>query len=296
MRSRLFCRPFQALTAGLLFAVGALAAAPAAAQTMQTGELAAMVDRLNSLEQDLRDLQAAVYAGGPDSDGQQQVIRDPAVAQLSLRLNELERALSQLVGQVEELSFEIRQQANQSDQLWRDFDARLRAVEGGGMSPGGLGDRGALDMEGGPAEVPLNTPVRSALDATTPEDADAAYELAQAFLLNGDLDQAQSAFTAFLEDNPDHRRAGEAQHWLGEIYMVEESYARAAAAFMQSVRKDPEGARAAESWLKLGVALFEIGEAAEACRTLQELPGRYPEADRTVLLRAEEEAARACAA
>ena len=94
----------------------------------------------------------------------------------------------------------------------------------------------------------------------------------------------------FADAYPDDPRAGTAVYWTGELaYSSTHDYDEAARNFAEVLKNYPMTARASESMLKLGLSLFEIGQAKAGCDTLAALPAKYPTANAAFLQRARNE-------
>ncbi len=138
-----------------------------------------------------------------------------------------------------------------------------------------------------PATAPPAAPAaagerdRPALDpqaafAGAPEER---YRLALDLLEAGRFDEAAQVLEGFLEDFPDHPKAPDAAFWLAETHFFRQDYATAAQLYARNYRRfGPKAPRAAETLLKLGMALAAIGERERACRTFAELEKRHPRA------------------
>lgn len=91
--------------------------------------------------------------------------------------------------------------------------------------------------------------------------------------------EAEQAFAAFVQENPDDPRTPTASYWLGETYLLRKDYPTAAAVFARNYRTYGEDApRAPDNLLKLGVALAAMGDRERACQTFAELARRHPDA------------------
>src|SRR5262249_54094221 len=82
---------------------------------------------------------------------------------------------------------------------------------------------------------------------------------------------AEAALRAFVAQHPNDPLAGNAQYWLGETYYVRKDYRQAAVAFAEGYQKYPTNSKAPDNLLKLGLALAQIGEKADACEALSQL-------------------------
>ena len=125
-----------------------------------------------------------------------------------------------------------------------------------------------------PAEMAALTP---ALPAGTPKQQyDYAYNvLKQAVQQQGDFNEAQRAFDAFIENHPDHELTDNAYYWLGETYYVAKDYATAAHHFALGLQRFPDGNKAPDIMLKLGMSLFGSGRTEQACIAFEKFGELY---------------------
>lgn len=282
--------------------VGLLAFASGAADATAAG-VAARLDRVRSqidAKQPIQLIQA----------------EDPGrLARFEVRLARIEEELRQLTGRVEQLEFGQRSLEARIDQLIRDLDQRLLALEGGGGGPsasrqGDVATRQALapaeaaresEPTQGAAEPPaaaqdeqtLGMIPQSALlglprpdpgtiptpPRTTNLPPEEQYDAAMQLLRAGDYAGAQRGLELFLELNPDHALAPNAAYWLAETHYVRKSYAAAAAAFARNYRVyGKDDTKAPDNLLKLGMSLQGLQENDKACRTFAELAKEFPNA------------------
>ena len=103
---------------------------------------------------------------------------------------------------------------------------------------------------------------------------------------------AEQALRTFVEQNPDHPLAGNANYWLGETYYVRQDFQNAALTFADGSQRYPKSGKAPDSLLKLGMALAALGETNDACTAFAELAERYPNASGSVKQRASKEQAK----
>ena len=106
------------------------------------------------------------------------------------------------------------------------------------------------------------------------------YNFAIGLLARQDYPGAEAAFREFVSAHPGDRLAGNAQYWLGETYYVRNDMTKAAQTFLEGVKKYPDGPKAADTMLKLGMALTAINQKAEACGVFGELKNRFPNLSR----------------
>lgn len=132
-------------------------------------------------------------------------------------------------------------------------------------------------------------PGQATLAPTGPQ---AQYDEALRMLNLGEFDAAGAALEGLVAQYPQDGVSGSAHYWLGDMHLRLGRYNEAAKAFLESFRGWPDGPKAPDSLLKLGMTLSGLGQREEACLTFTEFPGRYPDASPTLLRRAQIEAER----
>jgi tol-pal system protein YbgF len=262
--------PFSktARLAAAVAAAGFFFAAPALAQTRlppppaSLGGADARQDRIQELEEALRDAEAR------NDDLQRQ-------------LNEANREITRLRGIVGELAG-VNQSLSTPPADGAPTNAQPRAGSGESAPPG-LNDaqRRATGTLG---QVPP-TAVPAA-----PQDAGAAYTRARELLVNGNYAEAEAAFGQFLEQHPNAEQAADARYWFASTLLARNNYQDAAANFVQYLQRTPQGPRAPEAQVGLGMALVGMGQRQQGCAAFASLVRRYPNAPRHVRDRAAGEA------
>ncbi len=155
-----------------------------------------------------------------------------------------------------------------------------------GSAPMDLGAPSARDAAPVPGVDPRYATVQRAPNAR--DEYDAAY----GYILNGEYDLAETSFRSFLSNHPTDNRVGAAEFWLGETYYARARHREAADAFLKSYTQFPDGPKAPDSLLKLGMALSSLGEKKAACASWDELITKYPKASKAVRDRAAAEKSR----
>lgn len=278
--------------------------------TMLTGgtalaQSAGQVERLQRLE-----TQVAALGGSVDG-GRIEVAQASSslAADMEIRLQHLERAISELTGKFEETSYQVSQMKDRLERVNADIDFRLKELEskggagggggGGAFGPGGdaFGAKGSAPAKGADkapektADKAPEKPAQSAAVAALPSNAspEKQYEHAFELLRNADYDKAEKAFQDFLAKNKGHQLAGNAQYWLGESYYVRNKFAEAAQAFAEGVSKYPKNSKAADNLLKLGMSLQQLNQKKDACTAYNQLMAKFPDASASVKRRADTE-------
>lgn len=276
------------------FAVGLLAALGAG--TVARAETAA--ERLSRLEAEtavLADRVGVASDADPVLLAQASPLSPSLATDFEIRLQRLERVLSELTGRVEETNHAVGQLRDRVDRMNGDLDYRLGELEKGGGGGGGSArqpERPAPTAQasgGGQNQLGTLKPGSGAPTAATSNDPQKQYEAAFELLNKQDYDRAEKAFIDFIAKNKTHTLAGNAQYWLGETYFVRGRYAEAARTFAEGVQSYPKNNKAPDNLLKLGVTLAQLNQKNDACTALKQLGVRYPEASANIKRRAETE-------
>lgn len=300
------------------------ATVPSGTQVIDARELMA---RLQRLERDMRDVQAETFkrtgtplpgpaaAAGATGGGAvipvpeaQPAVMMPDLNPLIRRMDELEDSFTRLTGQMEELGHQVDQLSQRTDRLQKEFDYQAMQASSAALASGSTASppegpavasltppdqiRPVPRPSGAPPANLGSIPANSPLPAPRPADAKAEFDAAMNLLARAQNDQARDAFRKFADAHPEDDRAADALYWTGDIaYSAKKDYPGAARDFAELLKKYPKAQRAPEGMLKLGLALFELGQTKEGCAALAALPAKYPEAPQAVAARAKSERA-----
>ncbi len=264
----------------VLLATTALTGAAAIAQTPLPQEADPLDDRsargFERMEKVVRELRSIVFQG---RDTGKPVVVQPAeteamIQTMATRVTDLEESLQRLNGQNETLNFDLNQakrEATDAKNQAAALNERLTALEqkiaAGVAAAPPPGETGGLPM---------------AQDV----DPDTAFANARQMLLDGDYAGAERAFAGFVEQHGDSPKGAEARYWLAETQYVRQAYPDAAASYIGAIRGWPKTGWAPDAVVKLARSLSAMNRAADACKTLDELPKRYPNASAAVKSRA----------
>ncbi|PWC37386.1 tol-pal system protein YbgF [Azospirillum sp. TSO35-2] len=274
-------RPFAVLSSAVLLG-GLLGASPVLAQS------AGQIDRLQRLEAQVAALDGPVEVAQ---------LSPSVAADFEIRLQNLERSMSELTGKYEESNHQLATLRDRLEKMNGDIDFRLKDLEskgggamGGAMGGGAMSDAApppkatAKSEDKKPAQTAAATPPSTA--GMTPEKQ---YEQAFELLRNSDYDHAEKALQDFIAKNKSHAYAGNAQYWLGESYYVRNKFPEAAQAFAEVLSKYRSNPKAADSLLKLGMTLQQMNKKSDACTAFGQLLTKFPEASASVKRRADTE-------
>ena len=133
----------------------------------------------------------------------------------------------------------------------------------------GIGNSGGMDFS--PSQPP---PLTAALSGS-PRDE---YDLSYGYILTGDYDLAERSFRAWLQNFPAHELALDARFWLAESLHQQSRNREAANEFLDVYKRAPQGRKAPDALMKLGVSLAALGEQDAACATFSEMGSKFPDA------------------
>ena len=202
------------------------------------------------------------------------------------RLNQLQQAITMLTGQLEQQQYRNQQLQQQMEKMQADYEYRLEQMEkGGGGRPGGAPPPRPNTQAAAPP--PLAPPSAAAPAAAA--GADQLYNDAFKKLQDGDYAGAERGFKAFLQSNPKHTLAGNAQYWLGETYYARRDYQNAMTAFAEGYKVYKGSPKGPDNLLKLGVTLAVLGRKPDACAVFAKFSQDYPRATDLQKRRVEQE-------
>ena len=196
------------------------------------------------------------------------------------RLNQIQQSLTMLTGQLEQMQYRNQQLQQQMEKMQADYEYRLDTLEKGGKG----GPRPATPP---PVAGPAPTPPAGGgnLAANAPPagggggpQGEALYHDAFKQLQDGDYVGAEQGFKTFVQRNPQHVLAGNAQYWLGETYYARRDYQNAMVAFAEGYKVYKTSPKGPDNLLKLGVTLAVLNKKSEACAVFARFNQDYPRA------------------
>jgi len=203
------------------------------------------------------------------------------------RLNQLQQAITMLTGQLEQLQYRNQQLQQQMEKMQADYEYRLEQMEKGGGRPGGAPPR--LNTQAAAPPPPPAAAPPSAAAASAGSGGDQLYNDAFKKLQEGDYGGAERGFKAFLQSNPKHVLAGNAQYWLGETYYAGRDYQNAMTALVEGYKVYKASPKGPDNLLKLGVTLAVLGRKPDACAVFAKFNQDYPRATDLQKRRVEQE-------
>ena len=275
---------------------------------------------VETMLQDLQTLEKAVYNQDTKLNSSTTVVSnnsDDVLTKHLLKLSELEEQFRILTNSFEEINFKLDKLSNRITKVQADNQMRFQDLEQtnlgqvnvtnkkkkkklpGSDEPQDLG--GVTDSEVASMQQVQQTQSIETVGTVITEEAKRAekilpdgspekqYEFTIGILKVGDYETAEYALREFLDSNPTHKFAGSAQYWYGETFRVRQLYQDAAAAYLDGYQKYPKSSKAPINLLKLGVMLAKIGEKDQGCSMILGVKSQYPEANQSVIQKAEYE-------
>jgi len=284
---------------------------------------------LEIMKKDLKTLERAVYSESQNissdenesSSNFNQNSEDVLTRHL-LKLSEIESQFQELTNRFEEINFKLDKLSSRLSKVQADNQLRFQQLETGfsvsnnesqkissiskeeKILPGSSEPQDLGSISYKDTETKSSTQETQSIDSTSAvvtesfeseekllpdESPEKQYEFATSFLKVGDYNTAERAFREFVNTNPLHQLAGNAQYWYAETFRIRQLYTDAASAYLEGYQKYPKSDKAPINLLKLGVSLVQIGEKDQGCLMITGVKEQYPEANQSVLQKAKYE-------
>ena len=279
-----------------------------------------VLKQLEILQADIKTLEKAVYSQDVKTTSNSEELSGESSDTLTrhlLKLSELEEQFKILTNSFEEINFKLDKLSNRITKVQTDNQMRFQDLERSGSTdsnrtslndteklPGSSEsqDLGSIsDSDIAAAEQIQETQSVESVSNVVTETASRAekilpdtipeeqYKFAVSFIKVGDYETAELALREFVDNNPKHELAGNAQYWYGETFRVRQLYQDAATAYLDGYQKYPKSNKAPVNLLKLGVMLVQIGEKEQGCSMILGVKDQYPKANQSVIQKAEYE-------
>lgn len=251
-----------------------------------------LMDRISRMERDITFLQRQIYRGAsvdPNAPGVSGASAT-GVAQMQTQLAQMQEEMRGLRGSVERAQFQARRAEDELKKMSEDTEYRLQALERAQMEAkaepkedAGFSPDAGKEEEGAVNDPARSTPSAEANPATANEavseavtdDADTLYNNAFAMLNRKQYAKAAEHFSGFIRKFPSDPLVPNAYYWLGESHYARGDYVRATEQFRKGYEAAPQGQKAADNLLKLGLSLSNVKRGKEACVVLQQVATRY---------------------
>ena len=284
-------------------------------------------ETIEQLQKDIKTLERAVYSGSTNlnneinnTDASLDPNSEDVLTRHLLKLSEIETQFQNLTNRFEEINFKLDKLSNRLSKVQADNQIRFQDLENatvinddkktlaqnskdktlpGSSQPQDLGSISYKDSNTNETiqqtqsidtTATIITETFQAEEKILPsESPENQYEFATSFLKVGDYSTAERAFREFVQINPEHKLAGNAQYWYAETFRIRQLYTDAASAYLEGYQKYPKGEKAPVNLLKLGVSMVQIGEKDQGCKMINGVEKQYPDANQSVIQKAKYE-------
>jgi len=279
-------------------------------------------DVLELIKKDLKTLEKAVYSDTLNGNSNNTSLSnnldqnsEDVLTRHLLKLTEIENQFQELTNKFEEINFKLDKLSNRLSKVQADNQLRFQELESGNITssnenkeltllPGSSQPQDLGSISYKDTETKSLTQQTQSIESTgtiitetfqseekllPDENPEKQYEFAMSFLQVGDYNTAERTFREFVDTNPEHKLAGNAQYWYAETFRIRQLYTDAASAYLEGYQKYPKSDKAPINLLKLGVSLVQIGEKDQGCLMIVGVKKEYPEANQSVLQKAKYE-------
>lgn len=203
--------------------------------------------------------------------------------QLLQQMYQLQQEVSMLRGMLEEQDYRMRRMEEEQQARYEDLDRRLQSAPSGPSADNGRSAPATIDAPLIADERPLEQP--SAAAEPDPEREKLLYDAAFDLVRQRNFPQAIEAYTAFLRRYPESDYAGNAQYWLGELYLAESDLTASEQAFLRVLSRFPGHRKEADTLYKLGDVERRRENSAKAREWFQRVISEYPNSSAAQLAR-----------
>nr|VFK78825.1 MAG: tol-pal system protein YbgF [Candidatus Kentron sp. SD] len=245
----------------------------------------------------------------------ERVIGSRALTNLLGRVDDLQREIRVLRGQVEIQAHELSQIEKSQRSYYLDLDKRLQRVEataGSRMTipqtSNALGAKNPSSVVSNPSGAEKKSLIDSGKSiinhrsvdnefarsqsedvvlssASDQGQEDTAYQKAFDLLKKKRYSEAVTWLKAFLDQYPRSQYVENAQYWLGEAYYVLRHFKLALSMFQKFLLGYPSSSKTNDVLLKIGYVQDELGQKTEAEQTLRNLIEQHPDSTQAHLAR-----------
>lgn len=257
-------------------------------------EITGIQEQIDSLKEEMIILQRKVYRDNTDAN-----LNQPTASSAAVKLGEYDEIVRTMNGKIDELDHKIKMLEERINTINNDFDIRFKLLEGKPIqaAEGQINTPKKFDAavaSGAPKAIVGESVISGELKNLNPTpknlSVEELYKNGLEALKAGNPLVAENNFTEILNKHASDKLAGNAQYWLGEVYYSTKEFAKAAVAFAKGYENYKNGAKGADSLLKLGLSMEALGKNAEACAAFSNLGTEFPKADNNIKSKASAEA------
>ena len=261
--------------------------------SLQAQDIIGIQEQIDAIKEEMMLLQRKVYRDNEDAS-----VYESNPARAEVKIGEYDQVIRNLNGKVEELDYKLKTLEEKINTINKDIDVRFRLLEGKPIVAGQASVQepkkfDTIVANGAPKSIVGDAIAKSGLTNLQPEQnmgVEELYTSGLEALKSGDSQKAETYFSLILSKYSSDKLAGNAQYWLGEVYYKDKKFDKAAVAFAKGYKEYKDGTKGADSLLKLGLSMSQIGKKQEACLAFVNLSDEFPKADDTVKAKAKSEA------
>ena len=192
-------------------------------------------------------------------------------ADIQASIDSAKSDMSALNGRIDDLSVAIGKPAEELKRYREDADKRIVTLEERILKL-----QTSLDTLTARLTEQLQQKQKAEQPSVTPESI---YQKALDTYKSGSMAPAREQFAAFLEQNPKHDLAANAQYWVGETHYSEKNYEPAILAFQEVITAHPKSDKVPAAMLKQAMSFRAIKDGKSAVYVLKKLTEGYPKAE-----------------
>jgi len=251
---------------------------------------------LDRLQREVNDLSKEIYSDveGAELKQNQSVQNNSNLTALDLRIYDLEKDLQKLNENFEELIFQIDDLKNLFEELSLNIATKLINKEDIknnqniivesiidtkkdllGLDENSLGNItiNAENLSGQDKEILIedNITQKSIINLSPDE----AFQQAFTLLRGQKYEGAVKAFQDFKDNYREHILSGSAHYWLGEIYLLNKEYQKAALEWGEGYEKYPKSIKAPDMLYKLSESLVFLDKIEASCGALKTFTEKF---------------------
>lgn len=185
-------------------------------------------------------------------------------ASLLSKINEMQREIQRLRGQMEIQSHELTKLKEQQQAYYNDLDQRITMLSSHGKTK-----TQTLSLDDTTKATSTNKTAASG-------DEESSYNAAYALIENKQFSQAKSAMESFLQQYPHGKYASNAHYWLGELLLAQHQDQAAIKEFDTVINKYPSSSKVSAAMLKLGFAYANVGDTGKAKAAFMKVEKTFP--------------------
>jgi tol-pal system protein YbgF len=228
-------------------------------------DVAAMNQRVTTMEKDLLDLQTRFDASGE--------IAGEAV----VGFERLEQELGIVKGQVDEMAHKKPLSPEQISMLRQQLGSQFEAIDGrlatlekkAGVTKPNKGNLSDFTGNGGATVV-------APIPGEDKPKEDDLYREGVALFNQGNLEASKARLKEFMRHYPASKNASEAQYYIAESMFKQRNWEEAILAFDTLAARYPKTKRLPEAYLHMGISFYEAGQTSDAKLFYEKVIEQFP--------------------